>query len=144
LDGELIGINTAIASGTGTFMGVGFAIPSKRVQWIVSELDSRGSVRRASLGVTTVELPQQIAVKLNLPIRNGGAYVVRVKSNSPADEAGLQSGDTILQVAEQAVHSPTELSSIIEQSPIGEPVAVQLIRNERRMELSVTLQERKD
>ncbi len=112
------------------------------MQWIVSELRTRGSVRRATLGVTTVDLPQQIAVKLNLPIRNGGAYVIRVKPGSPADKAKLQSGDTILQVAEQSVHSPTELSSIIEQSPIDEPLVIQLIRNEKRMELSITLTEK--
>ncbi len=142
LDGELIAINSAIVSGSGTFQGVGFAIPTKRVQWIVSELETRGAVRRASLGVTTVQLPQAIAMKLNLPIRDGGAYVARVRSNSPASKAGLQTGDVILQVAEQNARSPTGLAAMIEQSPIGQPVILSLIRNEKRIEVSVELEAR--
>ncbi len=140
LDGELIAINTAIASDSGTFQGVGFAIPTSRVKWIVSELQSRGMVRRATLGVTTVEIPQQVAMQLNLPIRGGGAYVVRVRYDSPAAKAGLQSGDVILQIASQAVRSPNGLASIVEQSPIDEPQIIELIRNQKRMEVSVTLE----
>lgn len=143
LDGQLVGINTAIASNTGVSSGVGFAIPSKRMKWIVSELETRGLVRRAALGVTTVEVPPQIARKLNLPVRNGGAYVARVRPDSPAAIGKIENGDTIFQVSEQMVHNPSELSSVIEQSPIGEPIVLHLIRNEKRMEVSVTLEERK-
>jgi serine protease Do len=143
LDGQLVGINTAIASDTGTFMGVGFAIPSKRVKWIVSELESRGMVRRAALGVTTVDVPLEIATKLNLPVKNGGAYVGLVRPNSPAATAKLEHGDTIFQVADQVVHNPVELSSVIEQSPIGEPIVLHIFRDKERKEVTVILEERK-
>ena len=140
LDGELIGINTAIASGTGTFQGVGFAIPTSRVQWIVSELRERGSVRRATLGVTTVDIPARIASELDLPFRGGGAYVARVRSDSPAAKADIRVGDVLLQLSEQAVRNPQNLVSLVEQSPVDEPVTVQLIRDGRRVEVSVTLE----
>ena len=142
LDGELIGINTAIVSGTGSFQGVGFAIPTSRMQWIISELKARGKVRRAKMGITTIDLPQKIASQLNLPIRGGGAYVARVANNSPASRAGLQNGDVILQIADQPVRGPNGLAAIAEQSPIDQPIIVELIRNEKRLEISIELEAR--
>jgi serine protease Do len=142
LNGEVIGINTAIFTETGVSAGVGFAIPSNRVKWVVSELESRGFVRRMTLGVTTVPIPQMIAAKLNLPPRNGGAYVARVRNGSPAAKAGLQTGDTVLKIDDQKVHNPEELASIVEQSSMDEPIIIELVRNDEPMQINVQLEAR--
>lgn len=142
LDGELVGINTAIATNTGSFQGVGFAIPSSRVQWVVGELLERGSVRRAFLGVTAVEIPPTLAAQLDLPTRNAGAYVARVRDGSPADKASIRSGDILLQVGDLPVRNPQGLLSIIEQSPVDQPLSVQLIRDGQRVEVELGLEAR--
>ncbi len=77
LDGKLVGINTAIASRSGFYQGIGFAIPVSRVKWIASELADTGKVRRSRIGLTTNRIPQAIADELKLPVR-GGVYVSRL------------------------------------------------------------------
>ncbi len=106
LDGELIGINTAIASTSGEFQGVGFAIPVDRVKWVTSELKAHGTVRRASMGVTTVPIPAELAEQLKMPFPSG-AYVFRLKEDFPAERAGLKKEDIIVEFAGQKVGSPS-------------------------------------
>lgn len=137
LDGELIGINTAISSTSGFFQGVGFAIPINRVKWVVSELKERGEVRRASLGIRIDPLPQVIADELKLPVR-GGLYVTRVTPNKPAANAGLQVGDVVLELASQKVRSPADFATIVEQLSVGMPHPIVILRDGKRMELTVT------
>ena len=139
LDGELIGINSAIASTSGVFQGVGFAIPVNRVKWIVSELRTNGKVRRATMGVTVAPLKPNIAEQLDLPVRSG-AYVSRLRDGFPADKAGVKTGDVILKLADQAVQSPLDLNSIVEQLPIGQPQSLVILRGGARIEMSITLQ----
>ncbi|MFM8325267.1 MAG: S1C family serine protease, partial [Pirellulaceae bacterium] len=88
LNGQLVGMNTAIASKTGAFQGIGFAIPSNRLQWLVSELVTHGLVRRALMGVTTNQIPQELAEQLKIPVR-GGVYVTRLVKDGPAAQAGI-------------------------------------------------------
>jgi serine protease Do len=141
LDGELVGINTVIASTSGEFQGVGFAIPSNRVQWISSELNSYGTVRRATMGVTTIPVPAEIAEQLDLAIP-AGAIVIRIREGLPAEKAGLKKGDVIIKLADQNVKSPLDLNTIVEQLPFGQPFVLRVLREGEPVELTVTLQEK--
>lgn len=141
LAGEVIGINTAIATRNGGFQGVGFAIPSNRVRWVTSELVSNGSVRRALLGVRTDRIPQNVASSLKLPPR-GGAYVIQVTPNRPAAKAGIKIGDIIVQIGEYPIRTNTELGEIVEQLPVGETTEVAILRQKERVILPLKLESR--
>ncbi|MBL8869255.1 MAG: trypsin-like peptidase domain-containing protein [Planctomycetaceae bacterium] len=141
LGGEVIGINTAIATRNGAFQGVGFAIPSNRVRWVTSELVDNGTVRRALLGVRTDRIPQSVAASWKLPPR-GGAYVIQVTPNRPAAKAGIKVGDIIVQVGEYPIRTNTELGEIVEQLPVGEQMEVAILRDKERVVLPLKLESR--
>jgi len=143
LDGELIGINSAIASTSGVFEGVGFAIPVSRVKWIISELRENGKVRRATMGVRVAPLPAEIAEQLDLPIRSG-AFVVGLRDGYPAESAGLKKGDVILKLADQTVQSPQDLNAIVEQLPIEQPQSLTILREGKRVDMTITLQAKRE
>ncbi|MDZ4851975.1 MAG: trypsin-like peptidase domain-containing protein [Pirellulaceae bacterium] len=143
LDGELVGINTAIASTSGVFEGVGFAIPINRVKWIVSELRTNGKVRRAMMGAEVAKLPPEIAEQLDLPIQ-GGALVVRIRDGYPAEKAGLKKGDVVIRIADQAVQSQIDLNAIVEQLPVGQPQSIIVLREGERVEMSISLQAKRE
>jgi serine protease Do len=138
LDGELVGINTAIASRTGVSQGVGFAIPSNRMKWIVSELQENGKVRRSYIGLRAEPLSLDMAEFTGIPIQ-GGIYVSSVTKGSPADNAGIKTGDVLISIAQQKIHTPAEFAEIIEQLPVDQPQTVELSRQKERMTLQVTL-----
>lgn len=139
LQGKVVGINTAISSQTGTFMGVGFAIPMNRAKWVRDELLAHGKVRRAVLGVKAGPIPQDIADKLEENLR-GGAYVSVVTYGRPAQKAGVQVGDIILKLADQKVVSGFSLADVVEQCPVGQPLQLMLLRNGERVELMINLE----
>jgi serine protease Do len=139
LDGELVGINSAIASTSGEFQGVGFAIPINRVKWITSELRSNGKVRRAFLGLTSVPVPAEIAEQYDLPLPSA-AFVLRIRDGFPAEQAGVQKNDIILKLADQTVKSPADLNGIVEQLPIGPSFPMIVLRDGEQLKLSITLQ----
>jgi len=141
LDGELVGINTAISTMSGFDRGVGFAIPSNRVQWVTSELSKYSKVRRATMGITVAPLPQEIADQLDLPIR-GGVIVLRMRTGQAASNANIQKGDVIVKLADQVVRSPADLASIVEQLPIDQPQSVLILRETKEMKLEITLKEK--
>jgi serine protease Do len=128
LNGELVGINTAIASANGIFQGVGFAIPSKRMKWIVSELETYSKVRRAKLGMKVDRLPQSLAAELKLPVR-GGVYVTKVNPDSPALATGLNVGDVVVELANQRVFTPDDFRRIVEQLPGDHAYPIKVIRD---------------
>lgn len=141
LAGQVIGINTAIATRNGGFQGVGFAIPSNRVQWVTSELVNNGTVRRALLGVRTDRIPQNVAASLKLPPR-GGAYVIQVTPNRPAAKAGVRIGDIIVQIGSYPIRTNTELGEIVEQLPIGESTEISILREKEKVVLPIKLESR--
>lgn len=143
LEGEVVGINTAIATRNGTFSGVGFAIPMTRVKWIVSELTQRGKVRRAKVGLRVEPLPTNLAFELKLPVRSG-AFVTSVTKGLPAEKAGIQTGDIIVEVAGQKIRTENDFSEIVEQLPIDQPSAVRLLREGNSVELMVSPVEREE
>ncbi len=104
LKGEVIGINTAIVSRSGGYMGIGFAIPSNMAKNIMAQIIDKGSVTRGFLGVSLQPVDKDIADAFNLP-KPEGALISEVVKDSPADKAGLKQGDIIIEFNKQAVKS---------------------------------------
>jgi Do/DeqQ family serine protease len=138
LDGELVGINTAIASGTGGYEGYGFAIPSALVERITTDLIAYGEVRRGYLGVSIREMTAEVAEEVGMEdIR--GVYVADVRSGTAADRAGLQGGDVIAAVAGERVNSPGALQSAVALQRPGDVVQVRVWRNGTEQTFDVRL-----
>lgn len=140
LEGEVVGINTAIASSNGGYQGIGFAIPTDRAKWISQELLTRGTVRRAYLGIRIDELTPEAAQKLKLPLRSG-VFVVDVEPRSPADEAGLKVNDVITEFAGERVRGPRDLQDVVEQKPIDSQQVLKIMRDGNAVTATVTLKE---
>ncbi len=138
LDGQVVGINTAIASNSGGYQGIGFVIPINRGKWVVRELLEFDRVRRAYLGIRIGELTAQAAKKLELPAR-AGVWVLQTVPDSPADEAGIENNDVIVEFAGIPVRSPGDLQDVVEQKPIGSTQEVIVIRSGERITRSVKM-----
>ena len=139
LNGDVIGINTAISSRTGGYNGIGFAVPSNMAYWVIKQLIEKGEVRRAYLGVSITEVNNQVADRLNLKVHEG-VVVRNVIPNSPAEVAGLEEGDVILKLHGKSVSSPRDLQGIVEQLNVDEKYPVDILRNGKRVELSIPMQ----
>ncbi|MEM6382486.1 MAG: trypsin-like peptidase domain-containing protein [Pseudomonadota bacterium] len=126
--GEVVGVNTAIFSPSGGNVGIAFAVPSTLVQDVIGDLIETGAVARGWLGVNIQAVTEQLAEGIG---REGteGAIIISAASGSPADMAGLQSGDTILQVDGQIVQGPTELARLISNFDPGEIVELLIWRD---------------
>ncbi len=130
LKGELIGVNTAIATPTGSFAGYSFAVPSSLVSKVVNDLKEFGSVQRALLGVSIVNLNDP---RLNIDTDlNNGIYVQEVSPESAAESAGIQSGDIIIQLADTEVKSVAELQELVARHKPGDKIAVTYIRDGKK------------
>ena len=114
MDGELVGINTAIATGgyERSNRGVGFAIPSNMADRIMTDLIARGYVTRAWLGVYIQELDSETAEALEMESRNG-ALITDVVKDSPAEKAGIQEGDVIVQFNGKSISDPSNLKNVV-------------------------------
>jgi serine protease Do len=140
LRGEAIGVNTAIVSDQGGYMGIGFAIPINLVQTIQKQLVAQGKVVRGFLGMRLQELTRELAESFNLETTTG-ALVVDVASGSPADKAGLQQGDVILSFNNQPVQYARQLRNMVAMTPPGIQARVELLRNNQQQGLTVELGE---
>jgi serine protease Do len=140
MDGDVIGVNTAILSPSGGNVGVGFALPSRVARPIVSELRETGDVTRGWLGVSVQPLTRDLAAGLDLP-REDGALVGSVSEGGPADRAGLQSGDVIVAVEGEPVENASKLAWRISQTDPGSEVRLTLYREGERIVRRVTLGE---
>lgn len=138
LDGEVVGINTAIATSSGGYQGVGFAIPANRARWISDELVSHGKVRRAYLGIGIEELNAKDAARFDRAPRSG-VWVRRILNGGAAAEAGIQEDDVIIEFAGQPVRMPRDLQDVVEQSPIGSKQELKVQRGGEIITLEVTL-----
>jgi serine protease Do len=138
LDGDVVGISTAIATSSGGYQGVGFAIPSAQVKWISTELLEHGLVRRAFLGIQIGELTAEAARELKLRARSG-VWVLGVYPESPAEKAGLQRDDVILDFGGIPVRAPGDLQGAVEQQPVGSSQEMKVMRQGENISLSVTV-----
>ncbi len=140
LDGEVIGINTAISTNSGGYQGVGFAIPIDLAKWVGGQLVNGGKVHRAYLGVLIQPVSQPLAEQFKIKAHQG-VLVTEVRPDTPAAKAGLKAGDVILKFAGQAVTTPRELQGSVEMQKIGSSDPVLVLRDGKQMTLSVTCRE---
>ena len=140
VEGEVIGINTAIFSQTGGSVGIGFAISSNLAKRVTTQLAEYGTTRRGWLGVFIQEVTPDIAESLGLDEATG-ALVSTVNESSPAQAAGLEPGDVIISFDGKDIEKMRDLPRIVAETEIGATVAVELIRNGSRMSVDVTLGE---
>ncbi|WP_430876134.1 Do family serine endopeptidase [Gilliamella sp. G0441] len=138
LNGELVGINTAIIAPSGGNVGIGFAIPSNMVKSLTSQLVEYGEVRRGVLGIKGNELTSDIAKAFDLDVQKG-AFVSEVIDDSAAKEAGIKSGDVIVSMDGKPVDSFAELRAKIATSGVGRIVQLGLIRDGKEISVSVKL-----
>ena len=138
LAGEVVGINTAIASNTGAYQGVGFAIPINLAKWVSGQLISKGSVERGYLGVSIGPISSEMAAKLGLKDRKG-VLVTEVMEGTPAAEAGVQDLDVITGFDGQSVDGPRTLQEVVERSTIGGQHKLTVLRDGRPMTLAISV-----
>ena len=141
LRGELIGINTAIFSGTGGNIGIGFAIPVNMARSVMNQIISFGAVRRGLLGVSISTITPDIAETYDLN-DTSGAFVTEVTSGSAAEAAGLQIGDVIVSVDGESLDGPGALRNTIGLLRPGDTVSVGYLRDGNVLATSATLGER--
>lgn len=123
MNGELVGINAAIASNTGSYAGYSFAIPSNIVKKVVDDMLNYGVVQRAYMGVSIREVDSKLAKEKQLPIANG-VYIESVTETGGAKESGITSGDVIVSVDNHQVRTNSELLEVIGQHNPGDIVSV--------------------
>ncbi len=140
LQGQLIGINTAIFSRTGGYMGIGFAIPSQMVKHVMKSLIGHGKVIRGWLGVSIQELTEDLAKQFDAPDTKG-ALVGNVFSTSPAGLAGLQRGDIIKTYNKAQVKNPTHLRTLVADTAPSTAVPLKVWRDGKEVSLSVSIGE---
>ncbi len=138
LDGEVVGINTAIASNNGSYQGVGFAIPSNLAKWVMAQLIEKGSVQRAYLGVKIGEITDDLAEVLGVR-RGQGVVVGEVLPGTPAAEAGFEEGDIITQFAGKPVSKPRALQELVERSALNSKQQLLVIRDGQPLALVVVV-----
>jgi S1-C subfamily serine protease len=157
LRGEVIGVNSAITSGTGEFAGVGFAIPSNTVTKIVPVLIKDGKYRHAWLGVSGTDLTPEIAEALNVKDAKG-FLVIDIVADSPADKFGIRGGskqvtidgrqirlggDVITAVDDMPVRKIDDILVYIQrEKAVGDEMVLSIIREGNPMEITITLAER--
>jgi serine protease Do len=142
LTGEVIGINTAIYTGSRGFEGVGFALPSNTAITVYNQLITAGKVVRGSIGVTFQEENSNNPILMRELGAPYGIVVEAVEPGSPAEKVGLQAGDVITNVNGQPVHNGADLVNPIAQTPIGNSVQVRYVRNKQTKDVTVTVADR--
>ena len=139
LKGELIGINTAIFSKSGGNIGIGFAIPINMANDIMQQLITSGEVTRGRLGAQAQDLTPQLAQAFNIPFRRG-AVVSHVEKDSPADRAGLKSGDIVTEINGKAIRDANTLRTMIGLLRVGQDVTMKVLRENKTLTLKAKVQ----
>ncbi len=140
--GEVIGINTAIYTGSRGFEGVGFALPSTTAISVYNQLITNGKVTRGSIGITFQEERSNNPVlmkELGVPY---GIVVEAVEPGSPADKAGIQPGDVITNVNGQPIHNGADLVNPIASTPVGQSVQIRFVHNKQAKDVALTVADR--
>ncbi|RNM20821.1 serine endoprotease DegP [Dickeya undicola] len=140
LNGELIGLNTAILAPGGGNIGIGFAIPSNIVKNLVSQIVEYGEVKRGELGILGTELNSDIAKAMKVDAQRG-AFVSQVQPNSAAAKAGIKAGDVVVSMNGKAISSFSALRAQIGSLPVGSKLTLGLIREGKPVTVEVTLQQ---
>jgi serine protease Do len=138
LNGEVVGINTAIISPSGGSIGIGFAVPSKTALSVIDQLKKYGETRRGWLGVRIQQVTDEIAESLNIkPAR--GALVAGVDEKGPAKPAGIEAGDVIVKFDGTDIKEMRDLPRVVADTPVGKEVSVLIIRDGKEVTKTVKL-----
>ena len=140
IHGELIGINTAIFTRSGGYMGIGFAVPSNMAKLVMESLKTKGKVVRGWLGVTIQEVNADLAKQFGLK-ETKGALVSDVLEGSPAEKAGIERGDVMIDLDGKPVESATQLKNMVAQLTIGNKVSLTVVRDKKEKRLTVVIGE---
>lgn len=141
IEGEVVGINTAIATRSGGYQGIGFAIPSNSAKAIMQALLTEGKVRRGLLGVNIQDLNPSLAKSFGTEDLNG-ALVSQVVEDSPAEKAGVRSGDIILKFKGQPVNGAAHLKNLVGRVKPGTKAELTIFRKGKTLTLPITVGER--
>ena len=135
--GNLVGINTAIISQTGSYTGYSFAVPSNIVKKIVYDLMDFGSVKRALLGITMQPIDDKIAKELKLSSLNG-VYIVEVSKGGAAEKAGIKAGDVLIAVDSIKITTPSSVQEVISRFSPGDKAELTVLRDGKELKMDVT------
>lgn len=138
INGEVIGVNTALASKTGTYMGIGLAVPSNIAQHVMKELKNTGDISHGYLGVLLQPLDPDLAEAMNLD-NYKGAIVIEVSPNSPASKAKLEQGDVILSYNGQPIDNLNSFRANIAHTPPGTTLNLEVNRNGKEIPVKVII-----
>jgi serine protease Do len=140
LAGQVVGINTAIATSRGTYDGVGFAIPSNTARKVYNSIIETGKVERGAIGVSF--LSEQNPALLRSFGADHGVVVNQVTPGSPADKAGLRRGDVIVAVEGKPIQRGDELVQIVSETPVGKKLRIEYLRDKKRMNTAIEVGDR--
>ena len=143
MNGELIGINAAIISGSRSNSGVGFAIPSNIVTKVKADLISKGYVVRSFLGIYMQDINEEIYEAMDLDSMQG-AIIGEIVSGSPAEEAGLEASDIIIGFENKTINNGSELKNLISNTKPGSKVKLNILRSGNKKDIYVVLKERQE
>lgn len=138
LAGELIGVNTAIATSSGSYQGYSFAIPVSLVKKVMDDLLEFGKVQRGLLGINIGDVNAALAEQYDLSV-NQGVFIQRVLSGSAAEESGMLPGDVIVAIDNHVVNSVSELQEWVARNRPGHEIAVSFLRNGQKMDVKARL-----
>ena len=138
MDGDVVGVNTAIISPTGGSIGIGFAVPADTVVNIIDQFKQFGEVRRGWLGVRLASVTDELATQLGLK-ENTGAHVASVARNGPAAAAGIETDDVIVKFDGQDIGQMRSLPKAVAQTPVGKSVSVDVLRKGQRRTFKVVV-----
>ncbi|TRX48204.1 PDZ domain-containing protein [Fulvivirga sp. M361] len=138
LQGELVGINTAIATPTGTYAGYSFAVPVALVKKVMDDLLEFGEVQRGLLGIRIGDVDARLARARDLKVVSG-VFVSGVNNNSSAEEAGIEEGDVIVAIDDMTVNNVSELQEFVARNRPGDQIKVTYLRNDKQRSVTATL-----
>jgi len=141
LNGELIGINTAIFSRSGGNIGIGFAIPINMARDVMHQLVQHGEVKRGRLGAQAQDLTPDLAQAFNLKNGHGGAVITQVTPRSAADKAGLKAGDIVIELNGKPVRDAFDVRNFIGVLRVGQKVEMVVLRENARKQIIATIEE---
>ncbi len=140
LNGEVVGINSSIATRTGAYQGIGFAIPANLAKWVSGQLVQDGHVRRAYLGVGVASMNADVAEQMGVDVGKG-VVVMNVYPGSPAHKVGLRLGDIITHFEQTPIATPAELQQSVEKREVGSRIRLAYLREGREQVVGVTLEQ---
>lgn len=139
LDGELVGINSAIYSKTGSYSGYSLAIPTSIVEKVINDIKEYGTVQRAMLGISFSELTSKLAKEKGITAVNSGIYVAKIEERSAAMEGGLEEGDVIIAINNAPTLTTAQMQEQMNKFRPGDKVTIKFIRDNKEETVTVTL-----